>query len=471
MQKLRVRWAGWLVPGTAALALGLLAPPPAGAQAPVPVGGEFQVNTYTTFNQSAPSVAADVDGDFVVVWTGPGIQGQRYASNGSIQGAQFQVNTHTTSLQLYPSVAADVDGDFVVVWMSTGSFGTDTSGWSIQGQRYASDGSTQGTQFQVNTYTYHYQALPSVAVAPGGDFVVTWDSYRSSGTDTSLYSVQAQRYASNGSTQGAQFQVNTYTTYHQRNPSVAADADGDFVVAWISLGSFGTDAAFTCFYCGYSIQGQRYASDGSNQGSEFQVNSYALGHQLRPSVAVAPAGNFVVAWDSFGSFSTDHSSYSIQGQRFASDGSTQGTQLQVNTYTTNFQGIPSVTSAADGDFVVVWHSGGSSGTDTSSASIHGRRYASNGSTQGGQLQVNTYTTGGQGNPSAALAPSGNFVVAWVSSGSPGTDTSGDSIQGQRYSVPAAAVPAQVPAMSLTTRFALAAALLLLGATYALRRRA
>src|SRR5262245_39803235 len=71
-------------------------------------------------------------------------------------GPQFQVNTYTTSFQQRPSVAADADGDFVVVWDvwdGIGSAGTDTSAQSVQGQRYASDGTPQGGQFQVNTYT------------------------------------------------------------------------------------------------------------------------------------------------------------------------------------------------------------------------------------------------------------------------------------------------------------------------------
>ena len=53
-------------------------------------------------------------------------------------------------------------------------------------------------------------------------------------------------------------------------------------------------------------------------------------------------------------------------------------------------------------------------------------------------------------------------------GSPGTDTSNSSIQGQRYRV--VALAPLVPAMSSATRFALAAALMLFGATYALKRR-
>src|SRR5262245_49873049 len=72
---------------------------PVGAQAE-PQGPEIQVNTYTTGNQDAPAVASDASGDFVVVWRGLAydhsayhIFGQRYASDGSKQGSAFQVNS------------------------------------------------------------------------------------------------------------------------------------------------------------------------------------------------------------------------------------------------------------------------------------------------------------------------------------------------------------------------------------------
>ena len=78
----------------------------------------------------------DQDGDFVVVWSSNGasgagaddwgysVQGQRYASSGAVVGAQFQVNTYTTSNQSWPSVAMDQVGDFVVAWQSNGQDGS-----------------------------------------------------------------------------------------------------------------------------------------------------------------------------------------------------------------------------------------------------------------------------------------------------------------------------------------------------------
>ena len=50
------------------------------------LGGEFQVNTYTTSSQSGPSVAMDGAGNFVVVWQSSGQDG----SSGGVFGQRFQ---------------------------------------------------------------------------------------------------------------------------------------------------------------------------------------------------------------------------------------------------------------------------------------------------------------------------------------------------------------------------------------------
>ena len=407
-----------------------------------PVGGEFQVNSYTTLRQVYPAVAVDADGDFVVVWESEGfagadsaessIQGQRYSSDGAALGGQFQVNTYTSSYQSGPAVAIHADGDFVVVWASAAEM--DGSRSSIQGQRYAADGSALGGEFQVNTYTTYGQFAPAVAVDAEGDFVVVWASYGSASTDTSHFSVQGRRYASDGSVLGGQFQVNTYTTDSQTVPSVAVDGGGNFVVVWQSRGSPGPDTSY------FSIQGQRYAADGSALGGEFQVNSYTRAGQFRPKIAVDGDGDFVVVWSSAASAGTDSAQTSIQARRFASDGSALGGDFQVNTYTTSFQPNASVATDVDGNFVVVWQSNGSGGTDLSAWSIQGQEYSADGSAPGGELQVNTYTTSDQSFPAVAVGGNGDAVVVWHSTGSGGTDNSESSIQGQRFKLTQSCVP-------------------------------
>jgi hypothetical protein len=88
-------------------------------------------------------------------------------------------------------------------------------------------------------------------------------------------------------------------------------------------------------------------------------------------VAADGAGNFVVAWDDSGSAYNR----SIQGRRYDTAGAPQGGEFQVNTYTSSDQRYPAVATDGAGNFVVVWHSDGNAGTDTDAFSIQGQRYA------------------------------------------------------------------------------------------------
>ncbi len=383
----------------------------------VPLGAEFQVNSHTASVQYAPAIAAGGNGDFVVVWLSiapdghsVGVLGQRYASNGSVLGTEFQVNTYTASAENDLAIAAGGNGDFVVVW---NSYARDSYTFSILGQRYANDGSALGTEFQVNTYTSHqsFATSPAVAVGSNGDFVVAWNRF---GEDYRT-SVLGQRYASSGSALGTEFQVNTCTTApFQGDAAIATGGNGDFVVVWVGLGQdFPTSSVF----------GQRYASSGSALGTEFQVNTYT--RSTPPAIAAGGNGDFVVVWSGFGQ---DGHSLGVFGQRYASSGSALGTEFQVNTYTPSSQADPAIAVGSNGDFVVVWNS---YTQDGDSDGVFGQRYASSGSALGTEFEVNTYTLYGQLSPAIAASGSGDFVVVWKSYGQDG-DRFG--VFGQRYAL-------------------------------------
>jgi hypothetical protein len=346
----------------------------------------------------------------------------------SPNGPEFQVNTYTTSYQYHPRLGVDAQGNFVVAWMSLGSGGTDTSEFSIQAQRFAANGAPLGGEFQVNTYTTNSQRNPRIAVSAQGDFVVAWDSwFASSGTDTSGNSIQAQRFAANGAPLGGEFQVNTYTTEDQRHPGLGVDAQGNFVVAWHSVGSGGTDTS------GASIQAQRFAANGAPLGGEFQVNTITTYGQWDPELGVDAQGNFVVAWMSDVLMGTGAWGHSIQAQRFAANGAPLGDEFQVNTYTTKDQYSPRVAAAPSGEFVVAWSSGGSWGNDDQRSSVQARRYGAEGSPLDAQeFQVNGYTESYQLVGAVIADPLGNFVVAWYSDGSNGSDWSYFSVQARRF---------------------------------------
>jgi hypothetical protein len=381
-------------------------------------GTEFQVNTHTTSLQTFPALSADANGDFVVVWqslgqdgSSYGVFGQRFSAAGARRGSEFQANTYVTSYQSRPAVASDANGNFIVVWQSSGQEGSLSSG-GVFGRRFSAAGVPQAAEFQVNTYTTSLQYVPAVAADAAGDFVVVWDSF---GQDGAAYGVFGQRFNASGARVGAEFRVNSFTTSLQRDPAVAADANGNFVVVWTS--SRDADGS-------YGVFAQRFNSSGAPQGPEFRVNSYTTGNQSFSAVASDAGGNFVVVWTSL---NQDGNLYGIFGQRFNASGVPQGGEFLVNSTTVDNQIYPAVSSDANGNFVVAWQGLDVDGT---SFGVFGRRFNASGLAQGTEFLVNSYTTNFQRRPAIASNPDGDFVVAWQSYGQDEPISYG--IFGQRY---------------------------------------
>ena len=91
---------------------------------------------------------------------------------------------------------------------------------------------------------------------------------------------------------GPELQVNTYTTNDQARPAVAADAAGNFVVVWDSVGQDGN---------GQGVFARFHDATGAPIGAaEFRVNSYTTGDQRTPRIAATPSGEFIVVWESWG---------------------------------------------------------------------------------------------------------------------------------------------------------------------------
>ena len=171
---------------------------------------------------------------------------------------------------------------------------------------------------------------------------------------------------------------------------------------------------------GYGIYGQIFNADGTKSGSEFPVNTYTTNYQQLPSVASLSAGKFVVTWQST---DQDGSGYGVYGQIFNSDGTKSGIEFQINTYTINGQMRSSVASLSTGKFVVAWQS------DGDGWGVYGQLFNADRTKNGSEFPVNTYTTGAQVIPSVSSLNNGKFVVTWSSNGQ---DGDGWGIYGQIF---------------------------------------
>jgi hypothetical protein len=254
-----------------------------------PTGVEFPINSYTPLAQGIPAVAATTAGTFVVVWTsyqqdgnGAGVFGQRVVA-GVPQG-EFPVNTTVSGDQKGVGAAGDPGGDSAVVWWSVGQ---DGSGPGIVTRRFNGAGAPLTAEVPVNTFTTGSQWFPAVASRGAGEFVVTWES---SGQDGGGYGIVARRLDGTGAPTGAEIAVNSFTTGDQSRPAIAATATGGFMVVWSSAGQDGS---------GEGVFGRSFDAAGVPLGDEFRINVETLGGQREPAIARDAAGGYLVTWQSF----------------------------------------------------------------------------------------------------------------------------------------------------------------------------
>lgn len=121
----------------------------------------------------------DASGNFVVTWADYQDYGssyrdvhmQRFDSPATPQGLELQVNTHQTSSQFNPSVAMDINGNFVIAWLDDAR---DGDNYGVFAQRFDALGAKRGSEFQVNTTTSSNQMSPSVAINTAGDLIIAW---------------------------------------------------------------------------------------------------------------------------------------------------------------------------------------------------------------------------------------------------------------------------------------------------------
>jgi len=324
--------------------------------------------------------------------------------------AEFQVNTRTSNKQENPVIAMDAEGNFVVVWNSYFQGGRSND---IFGRRFDSNCTPLSEEFQINIETSSNietgsnQREPSVAMDAAGSFVVAW--YGPGEDEEDIF---ARRFDHNGQPLGSEFRVNSYTNDRQLYPRVAMNNDGSFVIVWESMNIPEQDNKTIC--------GQLYDSNGLNIGPEFVINEEASDSRY-PDVAMDAESNFAIVW------MRDKSSSSIIGRLYNADGTAKTEPFEVSTIKFRYITQPSIAMDKEGNFVVAWDG------DPNFASlddIHARRYGFDGTAIGEQFIVNTSIEGPQQNPQVAMNNRGRFIIVWDSKIDPNNNER--DIFAQRY---------------------------------------
>jgi uncharacterized protein YheU (UPF0270 family) len=411
-----------------------------GSGAVTNVGGEFLVNTTTFGGQFRSEVASFADGGFVLAWadtSGTGgdvsnaqVRAQVFDASGHKVGTEFRVNTATDFEQTRPQVAVLANGDFVITWHDESGTGGDASGVSVKAQVYHRDGTKVGGEFLVNTTTQGNQDGASIAALGNGGFVVSWEDTSGAGGDSSGSSIKAQLFDAGGQKVGTEFLVNTITLNDQDLVSVASLKGGGFVATWQDDSGLNNDDTRSG-----SVKAQVFDANGTKVGGELLVDTKGINFANDVAhVTGLSNGGFVVTWEASANFGADTSDSSIQLQIFDASGNKVGTELEINTSSSEYQRKPEVRELSNGDLVVVWDDESEQNGDPFGHSIKAQVLDAKGNRIGGEFLVNTSTTGDQLFSTVAALANGSFIVSWTDDSGTGGDAGGFGVKAQIFSV-------------------------------------
>lgn len=224
-----------------------------------------------------------------------------------------------------------------------------------------------------------------------GENVMVWQD-----SGGKSYEVYAQIFDENGRPFLSTFKVNKFRPYDQKHPAVAMDEIGQFVVVYQSYKQDGSESG---------IFGQRYSYSGTTKNGVFRANTYIIGNQADPAVAMMPDGKFVVTWVSE---NQDDTPRSVYAQRFDENGEKLGDEFRVNIQNEGSQDSPSVAIDSIGNFMIVWESRAKEAID-----VYGQIFDWQGNRKSqSDIRLNTNTALGQTNPSVTLTGKNTFMTVW-----------------------------------------------------------
>ncbi|HEV2790180.1 MAG TPA: glycosyl hydrolase [Solirubrobacterales bacterium] len=366
------------VPGPVSLPSLTKVPPP-GAAFPDPAQPADLSPAAET--ASGPDVAVAEDGTATVVWSarGPGddfaVFTRRISPHGT-PGATHRLSAAGEDA-LAPEVAVGPDGTAVVAWTRA----DESDDFRVQARRIAPSGTPEEATRTLSGDGQDALA-PQVDVAPDGEATVVWKRF-----DGFRYLVQVRRIAPDGTAEEPSQRLSE-PKQDAVEPQVTVADDGEATVVWSRFD--GEDSI---------VQLRRVGADGTVAATTASL-SVAGESAIQPRLAVADDGTATVVWNRF-----DGADWVIQAQRVSAAGAPEGA-VQNLSAAGRSAAEPSLASAPDGSAVVAWDR-----FDGGSFVVQARRLAPSGAPVGGPLQLSAGGRDAA-EPEVAIAPDGTATVLW-----------------------------------------------------------
>lgn len=378
-------------------------------------GGQYPIAGTLAGEQVHPQLSLTTNGGFLV-WEdnitdgyGLGVSALRLDS-GLVAGfAPFRVNATGTNDQERPVVTLLKNGGAAFAWQGG------RQGFQHIYARFLSSSNTWVTgDVLVNSNTARGQLNPQIAGLANGNVAVVYSSVNQVSSN-SLQDVYAQILTPAGQKSGGEIQVNQFTAFNQRGASVAALANGSFVVLWVSeqqrsgsLDVINPDYLYSpTNRSSVDVFGRIFSATGAPVTGEFLVNG-SWDICGTPKVAAGTDGGFMVTWWQK-NYGMQAYGWDILARPFSGTG-VGGAIVPVNTYLYGDQFAPQISSLGT-DYFIVWTS---LAQDGSREGVYGRILRSTGAPASSEMLINTTTIGQQMHPCVASDQNGRFLTVWTS---------------------------------------------------------
>jgi Ca2+-binding RTX toxin-like protein len=368
-------------------------------------GTEKLVNATMFGNQTWARVTALAGGGYVVVWEDDGlafsaIRAQVFDTAGNRVGSEIAVIVPPGNQEITPAVTGLAGGGFAVTWTQlVGSsnyiLGSvyDAHGTFVRSQP-AAFGADQIANGQVTRFG---SGTAVVWEEPAGFSEIDFRTFDATGTGSAV-----QR-------------VNIFQPGDRHDPTIAASPDqSTLAIAWDDQGS---------------IKAALYNAAGTQIAAEFRIDAAAAANVFAPVITWLNNDQYVVSWvqsNAAGAGGNDVKARIFQG---GASPAPLTDIFSVNTTTAGNQQAPAITALPNGGFAIAWEDASGIGLDGGPA-IRLQAFDAAGGKVGGEIIVNTTTSGIQDEPSLAALPDGRIVVTWRDASATGGDTSGTAIRTQ-----------------------------------------
>lgn len=265
------------------------------------------------------------------------------------------------------------------------------------------------------------QSHSDVATDDNRRYAIAWedDTCDGAGNGTGIYVERYDGHTGPNPATGGPERVNQTLLGDQKNPSIAMDYVGNYVVAWNGSGTGDADGIYV----------RVFNSDGTPRGPEHLVNTHTTGVQDSAKVAIdfdahpveGQEGHFAVAWHGEGDGDTEGIYMQRFNMVFGGDIETVGANVLVNTYTDGAQVAPDIAMTNDDLTNITWSGPGTGYTTTSEVWMQGfDPFGAPWNGAANNIRVNSTSPADQpaiaanksNESSASNAPGGTYVIVY-----------------------------------------------------------